>query len=65
MLEKCLERLEEDKSVNFLLFVHEIFYKIIRRALERNKPHVIEKFRDMLFISIHYMTREFLQVIIL
>ncbi|WP_418909517.1 DUF643 domain-containing protein (plasmid) [Borreliella sinica] len=60
MLEKCLEKLEEDKyaSGKFLLFVNKIFYNIIRRISERNQPHVIEKFRDMLFISIHYYDKE-------
>ncbi|WP_215538222.1 DUF643 domain-containing protein, partial [Borreliella bavariensis] len=54
ILEKCLEKLGEDKSINFLIFVNNIVYKIIRRTSERNQPHVIEEFRDMLFMSIHY-----------
>ncbi|WP_233709292.1 hypothetical protein [Borreliella bavariensis] len=37
-----------------MIFVNNIVYKIIRRTSERNQPHVIEEFRDMLFMSIHY-----------
>ncbi|MBB6043652.1 DUF643 domain-containing protein (plasmid) [Borreliella yangtzensis] len=56
MLEKCLGKLEEDKyaSVNFLLFVNKIFYKIIRKVSKRNQPYAIEEFKDMLFMSVHY-----------
>ncbi|WP_425337256.1 DUF643 domain-containing protein [Borreliella tanukii] len=54
MLEKCLEKLGDDESINFLFFVSFIFYKIVRKVSKRNQPHAIEEFKDMLFISIHY-----------
>ncbi|WP_233709417.1 DUF643 domain-containing protein [Borreliella bavariensis] len=54
ILEKCLEKLGEDKSIDFLFFVSYIFYKIIRKVSKRNQLHAIEEFKDMLFMSIHY-----------
>ncbi|WP_418909479.1 DUF643 domain-containing protein (plasmid) [Borreliella sinica] len=54
MLEKCLEKLGEDRSISFLFFIGDIFYQIIRKVSKRNQPHVIEKFKDMLFMSMHY-----------
>ncbi|WP_233709555.1 hypothetical protein [Borreliella bavariensis] len=49
-----MEKLGEDKSIDFLFFVSYIFYKIIRKVSKRNQPHAIEEFKDMLFMSIHY-----------
>ncbi|WP_210369947.1 DUF643 domain-containing protein, partial [Borreliella garinii] len=37
ILEKCLEKLGEDKSIDFLFFVSYIFYKIIRKVSKRNQ----------------------------
>ncbi|WP_215539904.1 DUF643 domain-containing protein [Borreliella bavariensis] len=54
ILEKCLEKLGEDKSIDFFFFVSYIFYKIIRKVSKRNQLHAIEEFKDMLFMSIHY-----------
>ncbi|MBB6032121.1 hypothetical protein HNR35_001124 [Borreliella spielmanii] len=58
IVEKCLEKLGEDKSIDFLFLVSSIFYKIIRKVSKRNQLHAIEEFKDMLFMSIHYYDKE-------
>ncbi|WP_215536789.1 DUF643 domain-containing protein [Borreliella bavariensis] len=54
MLEKCLERLGEDKSIEFLIFVYKILHKIIEKVSEQYQLDAIKEFRDILFLSIHY-----------
>ncbi len=55
MLEKCLERLGEDKSIEFLIFVCQILNGIREKVSELDfQIDAIKEFRDILFLSIHY-----------
>lgn len=55
MLEKYLERAEEEKSIEFLIFVYKIFHKIREKVLDLDyQLNAIKEFRDILFLSIHY-----------
>ncbi|WP_418905616.1 DUF643 domain-containing protein [Borreliella japonica] len=54
MLEKCLERLGEYKSIEFLVFVSILLNKINKKVVKRKQLFVITNFADILFISIHY-----------
>ncbi|ACO38058.1 conserved hypothetical protein (plasmid) [Borreliella burgdorferi Bol26] len=55
MLEKCLERLGEDKSIEFLIFVCQILNGIREKVSEIDfQIDAIKEFRDILFLSIHY-----------
>ncbi|WP_418885384.1 DUF643 domain-containing protein [Borreliella carolinensis] len=55
MLEKCLERLGEDKSTEFLIFVYQILNGIREKVSELDfQIDAIKEFRDILFLSIHH-----------
>ncbi|WP_233421654.1 hypothetical protein [Borreliella bissettiae] len=54
MLEECLVRLGEENSVSFLVLVYLILDKINQKISKQNQALVVDKFKDILFISIHY-----------
>ncbi|MBB5141891.1 DUF643 domain-containing protein [Borreliella afzelii] len=54
MLEECLVKLGEDKSANFLLYVHIILDNMNQEILNPEPLHVINPFIDTLFTSMHY-----------
>ncbi|WP_421115141.1 DUF643 domain-containing protein (plasmid) [Borreliella andersonii] len=54
MLEKCLERLGEENSSGFLFLVYGILDKINQKISKQSQAPVVDEFKDILFISIHY-----------
>ncbi|WP_215536804.1 DUF643 domain-containing protein [Borreliella bavariensis] len=58
MLEECLDRLGEDKSINFLLFVHRILQNINQKISKQKRIYMIIEFAYFLFINIHYYDKK-------
>ncbi|XPC97892.1 DUF643 domain-containing protein (plasmid) [Borreliella japonica] len=58
MLKKCLDRLGEDKSINFLLFVHRILQNINQKISKQKQIYLIIEFAYFLFINMHYYDKK-------
>ncbi|ACK75241.1 DUF643 domain-containing protein [Borreliella burgdorferi] len=54
MLKECLVKLGEENSFGFLVLVYTILDKINKKISKQSQALVVDKFKDILFMSIHY-----------